>query len=308
MTWNLEWFYDDDQGDNHSRLGKEKSAPSRAEWDWRRDAIAKSIAEARPTVLAVQEVESRRVLWYLARALTRNHSLEYHEAGLEGRDHFTEQDVGLLIRPPIDLLSLFQGAYPRRMRATNLYYDVTKHLMAVLEFQHDETRERVIVMNTHLRSRPEGEPLRLRQARLIHHWIADAIRRGENVILLGDFNTEETGDVTRAKSDLGIASGRETEDTEDDLVDLTLKLASDDRQTHLLDGRQYDRIFCSRSLLNDDPSRRDLVFKKIEVRRDLAIRGDQDTPEQHWENYWKLSPNERDLSDHFPLMATFEVR
>ncbi len=163
-------------------------------------------------------------------------------------------------------------------------------------------------MNIHLRSGAEGEPLRLRQARLVHHWIADAIKKGENVILLGDFNTEEKGFETRKESDLGIASGLETLSTDDDLVDLNLRLAAGKRQTHLLEGRQFDRIFCSRSLLEDDPSHPDLVFTKIEVRRDLAVRGKQDTPEQHWETYWKLPSEERDLSDHYPVMATFEVR
>ncbi len=308
MTWNLEWFYDDEAGDNYSELAKEKTAPSRAEWDWRRDAIASSIAESKPTVLAVQEVENRRVLWYLARALTRNHKLEYHELGIESRDHFTEQDVGIMYRPPADALSLFQGTYPQRMRSSNQYYDVSKHLMAVLEYPTGETSERVLVMNVHLRSREEGEPLRLRQARLVHHWIADAIKKGENVILLGDFNTEEKGAETRKESDLGIASGLETPGGDDDLVDLNQRLPSGMRQTHLLEGRQFDRILCSRSLLEDDPSRLDLVFTKIEVRRDLAVRGKQDTPEQHWETYWKLPPAERDLSDHYPVMATFEVR
>ncbi len=308
MTWNLEWFYDDETGDNYSKLGKEKAAPSRAEWDWRRDAIASSIAESKPTVLAVQEVENRRVLYYLSRALTRNHKLEYQELGIESRDHFTEQDVGIMFRPPVDALSLFQGAYPKRMRRDNRYYDVTKHLMAVLEFPSGQSNERVLLMTCHLRSGAEGEPVRLRQARLLHHWIADAIKKGENVILLGDFNTEEKGITTRKQSDLGIASGLESPTTDDDLVDLNLRLASGKRQTHLLEGRQFDRIFCSRSLLENDPSRPDLVFTKIEVRRDLTVRGKQDTPEQHGDAYWKLPPDERDLSDHYPVMATFEVR
>lgn len=309
MTWNLEWFYDDEKGDNYSELAKEKSAPSRLQWEWRRDAIAKSIAEARPTILAVQEVENRRVLWYLSRALTRSHKEDYQEICFQGRDHFTEQDVGLMIRSPVDVVSVFQKAYPKRMRPSNQYYDVSKHIMTVLEFEHDDkSLEHVVVMNVHLRAGKEGEPLRLRQARLVHHWLAEVIQDGENVILLGDFNTQEKGEATRKASDLGIASGLETPRTDDDLVDLNRRLATSNRQTHLLDGRQFDRIFCSPSLLKDDPLRPDLVFTKIEVLRDLAIRGRQDTPEEHWDAYWKLSQDERDLSDHYPVMATFEAR
>ncbi len=29
MTWNLEWFFDDNAGDNFSELAKEKASPSR---------------------------------------------------------------------------------------------------------------------------------------------------------------------------------------------------------------------------------------------------------------------------------------
>lgn len=308
MSWNLEWFYDDQSGDNYSKLAREKAAPSREEWDWRRDSVASSIARSTPTILALQEVENRRVLWYLSRALTRNHKLEYHELAFESRDHYTEQDVGMMYRPPAEVLSTGQYGYPKRMRSTNQYYDVSKHLMAVLEFPTADGSERLLVMNVHLRAGVEGEPFRLRQARLLHHWIADAVASGENVILLGDFNTEETGNSTRAASDLGIAGGRESESTDDDLIDLNLRLPESQRQTHLLEGRQFDRILCSRSLLDDEPSRSDLVFTKIEVRRDLAIQKSPDTQEEHWERYWDLPQDERDLSDHYPVMATFELR
>ena len=308
MTWNLEWFYDDQKGDNFSKLGKEMSSPTRAQWDARRDAIADSIAKAKPSILAVQEVENRRVLWYLSQALQRNHGLEYDELGIEGRDHYTEQDVGFLIRPPVDVLQIIQGGYPKRMRSTNQYYDLTKHLMALLEVQCGDSYEQVLVINVHLRSGQKGEPFRRRQARLLHHWIANAVISGQNVIAIGDFNSDEQADVTQPGTDLGIASGLETPTLADDLVDLNLRLAPDERQTHLLPGREFDRIFCSPSLLEDDPNRQDLVFKSIAVGRDLAIRGPADTPEQHWDDLWENSTKHRDLSDHYPVIATFEVK
>ena len=43
-TWNVEWLFDDYQGDNFSKLAKEQSAPSREVWEWRRDALAEAIA------------------------------------------------------------------------------------------------------------------------------------------------------------------------------------------------------------------------------------------------------------------------
>ncbi len=308
MTWNLEWFYDDDDGDNHSQLAKEKTAPSRADWNWRRDQIATRIASVRPTILAVQEVENRRVLWYLTRALDRNHSIKYRELGIESRDFFTEQDVGMLFRDPAEVLLTSQHAMTEQMRKGGLYFDVSKHLLAVFEFPVADERERVTVMNVHLRSRAEANAIRKRQARLVHHWIAEAVQRGEHVILLGDLNSEETGNETRVDSDLGIISGHETPDSDDDLIDLNLRLSPQQRQTHLLPGRQFDHIFCTPSLLHDDPMRPDLAFRSIEVRRDLALQGQPDSPEKHWDGYWQLPADERDLSDHYPVVATFEVR
>ena len=308
MTWNLEWFYDDDSDDNYSKLAKEKSSPSRAEWDWKRDAIAQRIAQVQPSLLAFQEVENRRVLWYLTRALTRNHMLEYDELGIESRDHFTEQDVGMLFRPPVECLSLIQGQLTKRMKSTNQFSDVTKHILGVYEFTSGDVTEEVIVMNVHLRSRPEGESIRRKQARLLQTWIAPYVREGKNVIVLGDFNTEVKGDVMRKESDIGIAAGLETDDPSDDLVDLHLRIPSAERGTHLLEGRQFDRILCSRSLIEDDPSRKDLVFEKAEVLRKLTIQGQKDTEEEHWESYWKLPADQRDLSDHCPVMATFRMR
>ena len=307
MTWNLEWFFDDDPGDNHSELAKEKSSPSRSDWDWKRDAVAACVAQVRPSILALQEVESRRVLWYLTRAISRNHQLEYHEIGIESRDHFTEQDVGFLFRAPVDAGTVTLGMYPKSLRSTNQYFDVSKHVQAVFEYQHGETVETVTVLNVHLRAGPEAADKRIRQSRLLHHWIASAIRQGQNIIVLGDFNTEFKGQQSLKQNEIGIASGLETPETDDDLVDLHLMLPTSERSTHLLGG-QYDRILCSPSLTKDDPNRPNLVFSKIEVLRELAIRGKQDTPQQHWENYWNIPEDQRDLSDHYPVMATFEIR
>ena len=308
MTWNLEWFYDDEPGDSFSKLAREKKSPSREQWNWRRDAFAKGIAQVKPTVVALQEVENRRVLWYLVRAIDRNHSTDYRELAVQSRDHYTEQDVGLLIRAPADAVSFSQRMLQDRLRPGARYYDVSKHLLAVVEFPVGDSFERITVLNVHLRSRAEGEPIRKRQARLVHLWLAEAIKAGENVIVLGDFNTEETGDETRPDSDLGILSGRETPGKDDDLVDLHLRIPMAERQTHLLPGKQFDRIFCSPSLVEDDPAKPDLVFQSIQVRRDLAIQGEPDVPEDHWERYWELAEDQRDLSDHLPVLATFDVR
>ncbi len=309
MTWNVEWFFDENQGDNFSQLAKEKSAPSRADWDWHRDAIAASLAKSKPTILALQEVENRRVMWYLTRALDRTHQLQYTALCDESTDHFTEQDVALMFCDPVDVLQTSHYRLTKAMKNTKRYYDLTKHIVGVFVVPNGtDTPEIVTLMNLHMRSRAEGESLRKRQASLAHHWMRDAIQSGANVIVLGDTNTEETSDTTKPHTDLGILCGLETESTNDDLVDLTLRLKGEARRTHLLPGRQFDRILVSRSLVDDDPTRPDLVFSSIEVMRDLAVRGDLDSQQDHWERYWQTDQDQRDLSDHLPVQATFEIR
>ena len=309
MTWNLEWFFDDLPGDNYSELAKEKTAPDRTLWAWKRDAVANSIAKANPTIVAVQEVENRRVLWYLTRALDRDFSSQYEEICLEGRDHFTEQDVGFLYRKPADLILQTQFNRSLATQKGDTYYDVSKHVMAVFEFPlGNDMVERVTLLNVHLRASAEAMPLRIRQARLLVQWIGGAIRNGENVILLGDLNTEETGDRMKPNSDMGVATGLETKSKEDDLVDLHRFLNKQSGQTHMIKGKQFDRIMVSRSLIEDTPRVPDLVFKSIRVYPELSIQGSLDDPEKHWEGYWDLPSSERDISDHFPVIATFEVK
>lgn len=307
MTWNLEWFYDEYPGDNFSKLAKEKSTPSREQWNWRRDAIAASIASVSPSIIALQEVENRRVLWYLTRALDRGHQQKYRELGIQSGDHFTEQDVGFLFRSPVDVLSISQWMQTRAMRESEQYYNLTKHLVGVFQVPTGDGFETVTVLNIHLRAREEAESLRRRQARLVHHWIAGAVSRGENVIVLGDLNTEEMSDGTRADSDIGIIAGHETKTAGDDLVDVTLRIPSSQRSTHLL-GKQFDRILVSPSLMADDLSRPDLVFDSVEIRSDLAIQGTQDGQSEHWNQYWEIPPDQRDLSDHYPVIASFQVK
>ncbi len=316
MSWNLEWFYDESTIDNFSNLAKEKSAPTRADWDWRRDAIAAAIASVKPTVCAVQEVESRRTLWYLTRSLEREHRIIYDEVCPESKDAFTEQDVGFLYRQPAELLSTTLFSQTGSMRQSGQYFDVSKHVMAVLEVPSRADKsavERVTIMNVHLRSTADGESIRFRQARLIYHWLSTMVQAGENVIALGDFNTElgigqSLTSADETLTDIAIAAGYEAPDKQHRLIDLHTQLDSSQRQTHLLPGRAFDRILVSRALVDDDPNRRDLVLDRIEVRRDLTIQGQLDEPQMHWDKYWQLPSNERDLSDHFPIIATFKIQ
>ena len=300
-TWNLEWFFDDYQGDNASDLAKKMSAPNRSEWDWKRDGVAAAIAEIQPTIIALQEVESR-VAWYLTRRLQQAHGLKYRIAFVEGTDTFTEQDVAILFQS--GLVSFGRREQSSEMFNSKQYYNLSKHLVTRFEWGKGEETESLSLLNVHLRARAEIAPLRQRQCRLIRHWTREAILRGENVVVLGDINTETTFAETPAKSDIGILRGLQTPDPKDDLFDLHNFLPAKERTSHLLPGKQFDRILVSQSLLENQNGKRDLVFQSMKRRKDLSVRGKQaDT--DHWNIYYQIPQAERDLSDHYPLVARF---
>ncbi len=309
MTWNLEWFFDEYTGDNFSDLAKQQAAPRREDWNWRRDAVAAQLAKAAPTIVGLQEIENQRVLYYLRQAVQRNHGLAFRDAFSQGTDFFTEQDVGFLYAEDVAMLRTSRYGQTASMRQGERYHDLSKHLEVVFEIPlGDGEMTEVTVLNLHLRARPKGQPIRLRQARLAHAWLAERIAAGENVIMLGDFNTEQQAVPTTGGSDLAAALGRDTPTPNDDLVDLHGYLPASQGRTHLLAGKQFDRILVSPSLIEDDPQRRDLVLSDVEVQRDLAVRGRLDPPDEHFDHYWKLAPPERDLSDHWPLTARFTIR
>ena len=274
MTWNLEWFFDDQTGDNFSALAKEQSAPNRGAWNWKRDAVAQAVAAAEPDIAGLQEIENQRVLFYLKQALLRDHDQEYAELFAEGGDYYTEQDVGCLYRPRLDDLQLFPlrrtiFGLSSAMLASDRYEEVTKHLAVEFEVRLGDAVETLTIMNVHLRAGAEANVIRRGQARSVHAWLADKIAAGENVIVLGDFNSIAAVPAASA-TEIHAALGKETATAEDDLVDLHTYLPQNERPTHLQTGRALDRILVSASLLHDDPERVDLTFEKIQRLKNLA--------------------------------------
>jgi hypothetical protein len=45
----------------------------------------------------------------------------------------------------------------------------------------------------------------------------------------------------------------------------------------------------------------------VSNRKDLCIRG-KGADEDHWNKYYEIPQSERDVSDHYPIVAEFEVR
>ena len=89
------------------------------------------------------------------------------------------------------------------------------------------------------------------------------------------------------------------------MTDLTGTLRPKDRLTHMID-KPFDRILVNQSLLEDDPQRRDFVFDSIRNYRELVIQGDKDV--DHRDRYYQIVPDERDVSDHYPLLAEFLLK
>lgn len=301
-TWNLEWFFDHYTEDNFNDVPREQSAPSRADWDWKLAEVARAIAAIEPDLLALQEVENRRSLVFLCSQLKKEHGLHYKFAYIEGDDFFTEQDVALLYSSGLRSFGKYEQS--KEMHASKTYYNINKQIVGEFEWGPPGDVERLTIFNAHFRAMDDAAPIRVRQARLVRHWFEDKLKRGENVIVLGDLNSSESAVEASPDGEIGILTGKPTSDPADDLLDTLSQLADDPPATHL-NGEQYDRILLSPSLLADDPARTDLVFRRVAVRPEVVVRGQQ-RDEEHRDVYWKIPADERDVSDHYPLVAEFD--
>jgi len=159
-------------------------------------------------------------------------------------------------------------------------------------------------LNVHLRAQPEGAAIRERQARLIRRWLEAEFARGEQVIVIGDVNSNESFEETTPTGDVGILRGLNTPDAKDDLVDLHQFLEPERRLSHII-AKSFDRILVSPTLVSDEAERTDLVLKKVTTPKELVIRG-KEADKDHLGIYWTIPQEERDLSDHWPIVAEFE--
>lgn len=302
MTWNVEWFFDNFTEDNFTDLPKQEAAPSREEWDWKLASVARVIAETKPTVLCLQEIENRRVLYYLMKKLRDDHKLQYKIAYIEGEDFFTEQDVAVLYLS--GLVEYSRREQTLEDRARKEFYHLPKHLFARFSWNEGADKDGFTLVNVHLRAAPEGASIRERQARLVRHWLAAEFARGEQVVVIGDVNTNELFEDTASTGDVGILRGLNTADPADDLVDLHERLAPERRLTHII-AKSFDRILVSPSLLRDEPARRDWSLKQVSVPKEVVIRG-KEMDKDHLGIFWTIPQAERDVSDHWPVVAEFE--
>lgn len=303
-TWNLEWFFDDDLRDNFSDVAKEQSSPSQEEWLWKLNTTATAIAKFKPTILLVQEIEGREVMFKLAAVLKDRHNVNYRVACIDGNDRSTEQDVAILYQS--GLVEFSRREQNNEMFRSRDYYNLSKHLIGRFEWQVGDRVESLTVLNIHLRATAEASEPRIKQCKLAHEWMRRQIEQGENVIIAGDMNVEELAGSVNAEGDgMHWILGRSTAGTKDDLVDLLERAPLEKRKTHLLLDRQFDRILASPSMMKTEGP--GIMFQKIEVLSEHNIRG-EGIDLDHWDTRYTKPYNERDISDHHPVMATFLVR
>lgn len=300
-TWNVEWFFDDDPRDNRSDLAKQMTAPSFAEWQWRLEQVARVVAAMKPTILSLQEIENRDVLYRLCQVLEETHDLKYRIAYIPGFDFGTEQQVAVIYRS--GLVEFSRREQTSEMFESQKYYNLPKHLFSRFEWGQGAEQETLVLTTVHLKATPESAEIRQKQARLLRTWLEADLGSKTNVIALGDFNAEDQVGQEGPGSEMDIL--RQPAPDAPRLTDLTEALSSDDRRTHLSD-KPFDRILVNQSLLEDDSARPDFVFDSIKNYRDLVIRGNKDV--DHRDQYYQIERKERDVSDHYPLMAEFLLK
>lgn len=304
-TWNLEWFYDHEKSDNRSKLSKEKAAPSEAEWKWKLDSVAEVIGKTKPYIMSFQEVENRKVIFDLKNLLRSKYNVSYRVAFVEGFDTFTEQDVAIIFRD--GCVEMSRREQNRVQWESKQFKNLSKHLFAKFEWGSGEKKETLTMLNVHLRAMAEREGLRIQQIKLMREWINDEIKSGGNVIVVGDINTEHLFGKQAATSDIGILRGLNDRDSNNDLFDVNQYIPESKRKTHFT-GKQFDRILFSTALKEDNPNRKDLVFQSAKVESGLVIRGNPDNGDARWNNLYSIPKSERDISDHYPVIARFDFK
>ena len=302
MTWNVEWMFDHDQSDNKSDLAKQQSSPSAEYWQWKVAAVAKAIAACDATIVALQEIEGSQTLNDIAKELREKHGQVFRTAFIQGSDAFTEQDVGILQRS--GLMNYRRYEQSKAMFDSKQYYNLSKHLVA--EFRWADVASPLTIINMHLRATVESETERTKQGRLARWWMEPQLDAGQDVIFLGDINSEHPVGELGGEMKYFIDGGESPNPPQ--CVDLLGKAPDNARQTHLILPKQFDRIIVSPSLTTDEPATRDWVFTGIAVRPELATIGAGKDGEAHWDGRFKIPTSELDVSDHAPVVATFELK
>ena len=251
VTWNVKWLFDSDPSDQPGVSKEVRSQwPSTEKEYWQKlYRTAQVLVALNADVYALQEVEDREVLEDLKTVLEANLNRPFWVCFVPGRDRHTFQNVGVITSLPVK----------RFYRFSRLKQGVSKHLVVHLRVKGEELR----LVTCHLKAGRDQEDLKKRclQAKSLHEKIARWVKKGKNVVVLGDLNTLSHYGQRRKDADYYLR-GLHTPSPRDDLVDLHHFLPFSERATHRREG-ELDRILLSKSAFYDHKRWKDLSFHRV---------------------------------------------
>jgi len=272
-TFNLDWAFDAAEV-KRTAQGLEHRARTDDDWAWKRDGIAKILADERLDIVGLQELGGDRELADIAWAIEQQGGAHYDWAFVPSDDMHTGQHVGILSRFPI--------ANERRLDA-----NMRKQMAADVELPGGDTIT-VVVVHARGGGYPAYAADRRKQARSVKRAITTA-PASHPVVVLGTFHEPYTPSFAEyAASSVGIFAGTATKTPADDCQDSGAHVGEttvDDAPTH--------RIFSCGLWLRD----------ATVAARDRIVRGPTDPPDARWSDVPIDADPQRDLSEHLLVWA-----
>jgi endonuclease/exonuclease/phosphatase family metal-dependent hydrolase len=238
-TLNTEFLFDG-RGDE-GRTGFARSGdPQAAQAHLKR--VARLLGRLDADVVMLQEVENEDVLNQLARSAPLE-GMNYAAHFVQGTDHFTGQDVGLLARVPVTAT----GRTDERARvgSSREDYGVSKNMYARLRWQGTP----ITLIGVHFLARPTDRSRtdkREAQAEVIRRLVVAEQDAGRAPVVLGDFNDFDaaTPDVasSRPVTDVLATVKRAGPGPADDLRNVMPRVPQRERYTAFYDRDEDDTV------------------------------------------------------------------
>lgn len=290
VTLNASWLFD---GVGEESFSTAPQTPEEAEAHL--DAVAAYLASVDPDYINLEEVEDEAMLARLNAKLGGG----YAPVFVQGTDDYTGQDVAALSRYPVvdagrsDAEVRYPVAGSQFTRPMGRQ-DVAKHYWATVDVDGRE----ITFIGVHFLAYPDDIERAVRreaEASIIRTVAADALIRGNDVIVLGDFNDFDT-DVCDAAGNRPISCvDRLLKDVDpaspgDELVNVASGIPAAERYTYWYDV-DHDGI--------DDGDAEHSQIDHIYASRDLA----SDLVSATIDHSYPAGS----VSDHWPVLATFAL-
>jgi endonuclease/exonuclease/phosphatase family metal-dependent hydrolase len=238
-TLNTEFLFDG-KGDEGQTGFARSGDPAAAQAHLKR--VAHLVGRLDADVVMLQEVENGGVLRRLAQSAPLDEK-DYAAHFVQGNDHFTGQDVGLLARVPITAT----GRTDERARVGSSRddYGVSKNLYARLRWRGAP----ITLIGVHFLARPTDRSRtdkRETQAEVIRRLVVEEQEAGRAPVVLGDFNDFDaaTPDVasSRPVTDVLQIVKRAGPGPADDLRNVMPRVPQRERYTAFYDRDEDDEV------------------------------------------------------------------